>query len=347
MWPRVFLLSPARLDGRRSALLLRPDASFELAVRLRSDAATLGEIYSFISGLYFRGKVAYTEAFGIAPENVSPGVVIVPGVGLLPLAASINADQLRAIGSVSIERDHDSFRTALLRDARLLEQKTSPACRFILLGSIATHKYTQPLLEVFGERLMFPAEFVGRGDMSRGGLMLRSARSNTELAYVPLMGAVRHGQRPPKLEPLPRRKHRPEAVIFVGLPGSGKTTYYQEHFAASHVHVSLDLLRTADRQRAVIQEALATGKSFVLDNTSATRAVRQPFVAEAKADGYRVVCCFFDVPARIAIGRNNYRKDKGAIPTPAILRIAKRLEPPAEDEGFDEILLPYRSQTDL
>jgi len=212
VWPRVFLLSPARLDGRRSAMLLRPDASFELAVRLRSGAATLGEIYGFISGLYFRGKVAYTEAFGIAPDNVSRAAVIVPGVGLLPLAASINADQLRAIGNVSIERDHDSFRAALLRDARLLEQRTGPACRFILLGSIATDKYTQPLLDVFGERLMFPAEFVGRGDMSRGGLMLRSARSNTELTYVPVAGAVRHGQRPAKLTPLPKRKHMPKAT---------------------------------------------------------------------------------------------------------------------------------------
>ncbi|HEY2931322.1 MAG TPA: hypothetical protein VGK99_06200 [Acidobacteriota bacterium] len=67
------------------------------------------------------------------------------------------------------------------------------------------------LLSVFGERLLFPAEFLGRGDMSRGGLMLRCARSGSELTYVAVSGAVRNGPRPPKLEPLVR--HRPGAVL--------------------------------------------------------------------------------------------------------------------------------------
>ena len=70
----------------------------------------------------------------------------------------------------------------------------------MLLGSVASGKYTGPLLEVFGERLLFPADFVGRGDMSRGGLMLRRALSGIELPYIPVQGAQLRGARPPRLE---------------------------------------------------------------------------------------------------------------------------------------------------
>ena len=77
-------------------------------------------------------------------------------------------------------------------------------CEVVLLGSIATAKYVEPLLAIFGERLLFPSAFVGRGDMSRGGLMLRSVREDAELAYEPVSSAVLHGPRPPKLPKLPR-----------------------------------------------------------------------------------------------------------------------------------------------
>src|SRR5207237_3674928 len=119
---RVFLLSPARIGGPRSSLLLRPTANFDLAVRLRRGEATIGEIYTFISGLYFRGKVAYAGAFASPPDRVPPALTIVPGVGLLPLATPINERQLRSIGDVSIDRDPHTFRDALLRDALLLKQ---------------------------------------------------------------------------------------------------------------------------------------------------------------------------------------------------------------------------------
>jgi predicted kinase len=129
----------------------------------------------------------------------------------------------------------------------------------------------------------------------------------------------------------------PEAIIFVGLQGSGKTTYYQESSAGTHLHVSLDVQHTVERQRAALQQAFAARKPLVVDNTNATRAARAPFIAEAKAAEYRVVCCFFDLPVRTAIGRNSHRQDKKAIPVPAILRAAKQFEPPTEDEGFDEV----------
>ena len=181
--------------------MLRPEADFALAERLRDRKATLGEAYAFISGLYFRGKLAYAEAFAAPPEGVRPAFVIVPGLGLIPPDTMVDAEQLRRIGDVSIEENNLAYRDPLLRDARLLEQSAGPACQYLLLGSIATEKYTEPLLNVFGDRLLFPIEFVGRGDMSRGGLMLRRASSGEELSYVSLHGATRRGQRPPKLNP--------------------------------------------------------------------------------------------------------------------------------------------------
>jgi len=194
-------MSPARIDGPRSNVLLRPEADFALAQRLRDRKATLGEAYAFISGLYFRGKLAYAEAFAAPPEGLPPALVIVPGLGLISPDAIIDAEQLRRIGDVSIEQNNQAYRDPLLRDARLLDQNAGPACQYLLLGSIATEKYTEPLLNVFGDRLLFPVEFVGRGDMSRGGLMLRRASSGDELSYLSLSGAVRRGRRPPKLDP--------------------------------------------------------------------------------------------------------------------------------------------------
>lgn len=201
---RVFLLSPANTGGERAQMLLREGAGFELARRLRQGGAPLGEIYSFMSSLYFRGKVAYSQVFSMPPPGVPNAVVITPGFGLVPLETSLTTDQLRAIARVSVDEDNAAFREPLCRDAKLLDQHAGPACLFVLLGSIATQKYVAPLLEVFGDRLVFPAEFVGRGDMSRGGLMLRASRSGEQLTYVPVRNAVRHGPRPPRLAKLPR-----------------------------------------------------------------------------------------------------------------------------------------------
>ena len=128
-----------------------------------------------------------------------------------------------------------------------------------------------------------------------------------------------------------------EAVILAGLPGAGKTSYFLEHFASTHVHVSRDIQQTPQREAALISECLRNGRSYVVDNTNTTRAARAAYVGAAKAAGYRVLCCYFDTPVRTAIGRNNHRKDKKAIPVPAILRMAKNLEPPSMEEGFEEV----------
>ena len=197
--PRVYLLSPANTGGERGRMLLREQATFDLAVRLRQTGATIGEIYSFISGLYFRGKLTYAEAFPAPPQTVPGTLVISPGAGLLPASFTIQIQHLIAMAAVDVDAANPGFRDPLIRDAQSVRNLTPPDTQFILLSSVATKKYVEPLLEIFGHNLVFPAEFAGRGDMSRGGLLLRAARSGTELAYAPVATAARRGPRPPKL----------------------------------------------------------------------------------------------------------------------------------------------------
>ena len=197
--PRVFVLSPAFAGGERAKLVLSDRAQFELAVRLRREGAPLGEVFSFLSGLYFRGKLAYAQAFAAPPAGVPRSLVITACCGLVPPETPVTLEELRAIAEVPIDSAEPRYRVPLERDARLLADHAGPECDIVLLGSVATAKYLEPLLDVFGERLLFPAEFVGRGDMSRGGLMLRCARAGIELTYVPAAGAIRRGPRPPKL----------------------------------------------------------------------------------------------------------------------------------------------------
>jgi hypothetical protein len=191
--PRVFLLSPANSGGERAQLLCSPRAAFDLARRLRGpEGATLGEVFSFLSGLYFRGKLAYAQAFGLP-------LVITPNAGLRPADHRVTLAALRAAARVDIHAANPRYRRPLLASARMVAETLGPEVPVTLLGSIASGKYVDVLLEVFGERLTFPATFVGRGDMSRGGLLLRCVRAGAELDYVPVAGAVRHGPRPPRL----------------------------------------------------------------------------------------------------------------------------------------------------
>jgi hypothetical protein len=188
----VFLLSPASCAGIRAQLLLKSQTS-PLTARLANGGAPLGEVFTFMSSLYFRGKLAYANAFGRA-------FVITPGRGLLPADVLIRVEDLREMAAVPVDEAVPAFRDPLVRDASALGQRLGADDRVVLLGSVATDKYVGPLLGVFGDRLLFPPTFAGRGDMSRGGLMLRCARAGTPLEYVPVQGAVRHGVRPPKLD---------------------------------------------------------------------------------------------------------------------------------------------------
>src|SRR5438309_114076 len=197
--PRVFLLSPARAGGERMGLLLNPRAAFALASEFQQKGAAVGALFEFASGLYFRGKLAYARAFGRGPRGGSGGLAIVPGRGLMDVEQRITAEELRAIGEVPVDVRDARYREALVRDAELLASRLGKRGEAVLLGSIATGKYADLLLDILGDRLLFPPSFVGRGDMSRGGLLLRCVRAGMELPYAPLQGAIRHGPRPPKL----------------------------------------------------------------------------------------------------------------------------------------------------
>lgn len=199
---RVFLLSPAHCGGERARLVLSERAAFDLARRVRAGAgAPLGEVFSFLSGLYFRGKLSYARAFARPPDGETGVLVITPSDGLRPADDPVNLEGLRRFASVDIEGDDPRYRRPLDRDARHLARRIGAEGEVVLLGSIATGKYIDPLLTVLGDRLRFPADFVGRGDMSRGGLLLRCARAGRELTYVGVRDTVRRGPRPPRLAP--------------------------------------------------------------------------------------------------------------------------------------------------
>ena len=181
-------------------MLLNPNAEFALARRISSEGAPLGEVFSFLSGLYFRGKLAYAHAFGPA-AGVTPGAsIITTDRGLVPTDTIVTRDDLLAFACVDIAAGDERYTKPLRRDVDALARSLGPEGRVVLLGSIATGKYVDVLLESFRERLVFPSLFVGRGDMSRGGLLLRHAREGVALDYMPVDGAVRRGKRPPKLE---------------------------------------------------------------------------------------------------------------------------------------------------
>jgi hypothetical protein len=198
---QVFVLSPARCDGARARMLMNPAATFDLAERLRSDSGVpLGEVFSFLSGLYFRGKLAYATAFGHRSRTAPASWIITTDRGLVPPVYHVRRDDLVAFSQVDIASGDERYAAPLRRSAEELASAIGTKARVILLGSIATGKYADVLTAIFEDRLLFPVDFVGRGDMSRGGLLLRHVREGRELDYQPVVGAIRHGKRPPKLD---------------------------------------------------------------------------------------------------------------------------------------------------
>ena len=196
---RIFILSPAYCGGIRARLLMSERSSFPLARQLRDHGASLGSLFSFMSGLYFRGKLAYASAFANPPLNLPGTLVITPGSGLRSPDEILAIDELKQIAGVEVDERNPLYREPLERDARRIAESIPGVCEAVLLGSVATSKYLGILADTFRERLRFPADFVGRGDMSRGGLMLRCVATGEELTYVELTGTVRRGPRPPKL----------------------------------------------------------------------------------------------------------------------------------------------------
>lgn len=186
--PRVFLLSPANSGGKRAQLLLRREARFPLAERLRDNAVPIGEAFSFLSGLYFRGKVTYAERFARAPADLSGAYVITTCCGLYSVGHHVGAADLLGFAKVDVNPRDERYRAPLVRDVSRLADE--PGLELVLLGSVATGKYLDVLLDVVGERLLVPSELVGVGDMRRGALLLRAARTGMELTYEPAAGAA-------------------------------------------------------------------------------------------------------------------------------------------------------------
>jgi hypothetical protein len=181
---RVFVLSPANCNGLRARWVLRKNSRSDLAKRLRSTGVPLGAVFTFLSALYFRGKLAYAQAFAQPPPDCPGILIITPTAGLVPHDTLIRLAKLRGFGRVPIHLKNRLYRSALRRTAKKLALEIGSDCELILLGSIASGKYLDILGPIFGSRLRVPAEFIGRGDMSRGGLLLRYVRENRELSYI-------------------------------------------------------------------------------------------------------------------------------------------------------------------
>jgi hypothetical protein len=213
MRSQLFLLSPANCSGPKAQQLMSSRAVGELAVRLREQGAPIGDVFTFVSALYFRGKLTYARAFarpplsswvGDTPLSAGGTLIITSSAGLRAPETPVTIDALRRFADENVDAANAAYRRPLVASAEALAREIGPDCDVILLGSIASAKYVDVLLDVFGSRLLFPRDFVGRGDMSRGGLMLRAAATGVELEYQPVSGATRRGPRPPKLAPLKR-----------------------------------------------------------------------------------------------------------------------------------------------
>ena len=253
----VFLLSPAFCGGRRAKILLNPRSPAVTAQALRAGTLSLGSAFAFMSGLYFRGKLAYAERFGRA-------LVITPTRGLQPPSVPFTLALLRefAVGDVSL--DSPSYRAAFERDIHAMAKQLRRESQVVLLGSVASGKYVDVLLPILGDRLRYPTAFVGRGDMSRGGLMLRSAASGAELAYGPLTAGVRpRGPRPPKLDPATRVPAlHPTTDPTTQSPRRGGPGTQSRRRGETGVAVSLghDATRgRGDRPHGVVELALSPG----------------------------------------------------------------------------------------
>ena len=182
---RIFLLSPANVSGIKGHRLLNSTRDSDLALHLRNSGATLSEVYRFISSLYFRGKLDYAQRFQNPPRGIA-GVHIITGAGLMLPETVITLSDLLRISATSIDEKNSDYRRPLDSDLLRLRERVGDETEVILLGSVATSKYITPIREVFGKRLLFPRDFLGLGDMSRGSILLRCCAQGAELEYRPV-----------------------------------------------------------------------------------------------------------------------------------------------------------------
>jgi hypothetical protein len=185
----IFLLSPANLNGARAQQLTSPSAAFSAAARYRSpEGVAIGDAFSFMSALYFRGKLTYARHFG---HGSDAALVITPGFGLVQPEWPLTPKRMSRMRNIDIAVESQAYVKPLREQSRELAARLADDETVVLLGSVATGKYVDILQPIFGEQLRFPAAFAGLGDMARGGLMLRAVREDRELEYVSLQ-APRH-----------------------------------------------------------------------------------------------------------------------------------------------------------
>ena len=146
---RIFILSPANCGGRRAKQAMSPNATFALAAALRSaDGARLGDLFTFVSGLYFRGKLTYARRFARPPDPANPVVsagihIITPNAGLRSPDALVTHAAVRGFARGDIDADNRSYRAPLEASARTLLREVGPDCDVVLLGSVASPKYVR------------------------------------------------------------------------------------------------------------------------------------------------------------------------------------------------------------
>lgn len=128
-----------------------------------------------------------------------------------------------------------------------------------------------------------------------------------------------------------------EAILFIGIQGAGKSTFFKERFFDTHLRINLDMLRTRRREEILLNACLQSGQPLVVDNTNPLPADRSRYLGPARAAGFRTIAYFFDAALRDAMQRNNLRPGKQKIPAPAVAAAFKKLVPPTAAEGFDEI----------
>jgi len=197
---RIFLLSPASTEGLRAQQLTSPRARFGAAERYRSpEGVTIAEAFTFMSSLYFRGKIGYARHFSSPPPELALGtqddgiLVIAPGFGLVPPSWRITPEEMKKLRRTPVDLKSRAYCAPMKKHVEQLRD-LAPAAWVVLLGSVATGKYVDLLLPALGDRLLFPRDFAGAGDMKRGGMMLRAVREDQELAYVTLAAPRRRAR---------------------------------------------------------------------------------------------------------------------------------------------------------
>jgi hypothetical protein len=190
----IFLISPANMSGVRGARLLCETGTGDIHTRLKGEGVELGEVFTHVSSLYFRGKLEYGNAFGGTLSGSSGAYIITPNAGLMSPKTKVRLEELRAICNTEINAGNEQFCRPLESDIRRLREKCEGS-RFVLLGSIATPKYVEPLMRVLEGDLFYPSAFAGLGDMSRGALLLQCVRTQVELDYTRYGPAARRNKR--------------------------------------------------------------------------------------------------------------------------------------------------------